>query len=238
LYGGVFPDALMSLSRLIATLHDDSGQVAVPGLVSHESDPLDLTEGEIRQQMGAVPGLQTIGSGGLTSRMWTKPAISVVAVDAPPVGQAINQLVPVARAKISMRIAPGQDPVEAMNALRAHLLANVPWGADLTIVHTEMGAPFHLPVSGTAPEAWKTAMREVWGTDVVEMGVGGSIPFVADFSSRYPASAIVLTGCGEPTSAVHAPNESQHLGDLENCILAEAIALRLVGSGAPATHGA
>ena len=74
-------------------------------------------------------------------------------------------------------------------------------------------------------------MSEVWGTDVVEMGVGGSIPFVADFSARYPDAAILLTGCGDPTSAVHAPNESQHLGDLENSVLAEAIALRLVGSG-------
>jgi len=114
--------------------------------------------------------------------------------------------------------------------LRTHLLDHVPWGADLTILHGEMGSPFHLPISGPAPEAWKAAMQEVWGTEVIEMGVGGSIPFVADFSSRFPESAILLTGCGDPTSAIHAPNESQHLGDLEKCVLAEAIAIRLVGS--------
>ena len=228
MYGGVFPDALTTLARLLSTLHDDDGNVAIAGLVSEESDPLDLTEDEVRQQMGTVPGLQQMGSGSITGRMWTKPAISVLSVDAPPISEAINQLVPVARAKVSMRIAPGQDPAAAMNALRSHLLANVAWGADLTFLGQEMGSAFHLAVSGPAPEAWKTAMQQVWGSDVVQMGIGGSIPFVADFSTRFPDAAILLTGPGDPTSAVHAPNESQHLGDLEKSVLAEAIALRLL----------
>lgn len=231
MYGGAFPDALTTLARLLATLHDEEGNVAVSGLVAYEADPLDLTEEEVRDQMGTVPGLHSIGDGGLTSRLWTKPAISVLAVDAPPIAEAINQLVPVARAKVSMRIAPGQDPSAAMNALRAHLLENVPWGADITFVSSEMGSAFHLAISGPAPTAWKEAMREVWGTEVVEMGVGGSIPFVADFSNRYPDAAILLTGPGDPTSAVHAPNESQHLGDLEKSVLAEAMALALLAEG-------
>ena len=84
-----------------------------------------------------------------------------------------------------------------------------------TFLAEEMGSAFQLAISGPAPEAWKTAMQQVWGTDVVEMGVGGSIPFVADFSARFPDAAILLTGPGDPTSAVHAPNESQDLGDLE-----------------------
>lgn len=231
MYGGVFPDAITTLARLLATLHDDDGNVAIPGLVSEESDPLDLTEEEVRDQMGTVPGLRQMGSGSITGRMWTKPAVSVLAVDAPPIREAINQLVPVARAKVSMRIAPGQDPVAAMNALRSHLLDNVPWGADLTFLSEEMGSAFELAISGPAPEAWKSAMQHVWGSHVVEMGVGGSIPFVADFSERFPQAAILLTGPGDPTSAVHAPNESQHLGDLEKSVLAEAIALRLLAGG-------
>ena len=231
MYGGVFPDAVTTLARLVATLHDDDGNVAVRGLVSSESDPLDLTEDEIREQMGTVPGLETIGSGGLTGRMWSKPAVSVLAFDAPRVSEAINQLVPVARAKVSMRIPPGQDPVGAMNALRSHLLDNIEWGAQLTFVSEEMGSPFQLAMAGPAPEAWKKAMSTVWGTEVVEMGVGGSIPFVADFSERYPHSAILLTGPGDPGSGAHAPNESQHLDDLEKSILAQAIALRLLADG-------
>ena len=124
MFGGAFPDAVTTLARLLATLHTEDGDVAVPGLVSGEADPLDLTEDEVRSAMGAVPGLSALGSGSLTGRMWTKPAIAVLAVDAPPLSQAINQLVPVARAKVSMRLAPGQDPDDAMNALR-----------DLSLIH-------------------------------------------------------------------------------------------------------
>jgi len=61
------------------------------------------------------------------------------------------------------------------------------------------------------------------------MGVGGSIPFVADFAHRYPDAAILLTGVADPTSRAHGPNESQDLSELEKGVLAEAIALRLLG---------
>ena len=229
LYGGVFPDAITTLARLLSTLHTDSGDVAVEGLVASESDPLDLTEDEIRSAMGTVPGLSQIGSGGLTSRMWTKPSISVLAIDAPGLDEAINQLVPVASAKVSMRIAPGQEPAAAMNALRTHLLEQVPWGAEVTVTGVESGQAFQLPLAGPAVDAFRSSMAEVWQTDVVEMGVGGSIPFVADFSSRYPEAAILLTGAGDPTSAVHAPNESQDLDDLEKAVLAQAMALGKLG---------
>lgn len=228
LFGGVFPDALMVLARLLSSLHDDRGEVAVPGLVATEADPLDLTEEEIRAQMGTVAGLETIGSGGLTSRLWTKPAVDILAVDAPRVAEAINQLVPVARAKVSMRIAPGQDADAAMNALRTHLLDHVPWGAEVTVVPVEKGDAFALDASGPAYEAWQAAMEEAWGRRPVFMGVGGSIPFVAAFSEKLPEASILLTGAGDPTSAIHAPNESQDLGDLEKSVLAEAIALRLL----------
>lgn len=230
-FGGVFPDAIMSLVRLLSTLHTDDGAVAIPGLVSGDTDPLDLTEHELRAQIGAVPGLAQIGSGGLTSRLWTMPAISILAMDVPPISQAINQLVPVARAKVSMRTAPGQDPDNAMNALRAHLLANAPWGVDVTVFGVEKGSAFQLTSQGPAADAWRSAMREVWGTDPIEFGAGGSIPFVADFSRRYPDAAILLTGPGDPTSAIHAPNESQDLEDLEKSILAQALALAKLAEG-------
>jgi acetylornithine deacetylase/succinyl-diaminopimelate desuccinylase-like protein len=224
-FGGVFPDAIASMIKLLATLHTDDGDVAVPGLVGTESDPLDLTEEELRDQLGAVPGLAQIGSGGLTSRLWTKPAISVLAMDVPSIAHSINQLVPVARAKVSMRIAPGQDPDDAMNALRSHLLSNAPWGVDVTVYGVELGSAFELTTEGDAANAWKEAMTDVWGAPPFEIGAGGSIPFVADFARRYPDAAILLTGCGDPTSAIHAPNESQDLDDLEKSILAQARAL-------------
>jgi cysteinylglycine-S-conjugate dipeptidase len=228
-FGGVFPDAITSLARLLATLHDDEGNVAVPGLTAYEREELDLTEDEIREIMGTPPGLQQIGTGGLTSRMWTKPAISVLALDAPRVSEAINQLVPVASAKVSMRIAPGQDPDAALHALRDHLLSNAPWGVDVTVTGVEKGSAFQLATSGPAAEAWQDAMRTVWETEPVEMGAGGSIPFVADFARLFPDATILLTGAGDPTSAIHAPNESQDLGDLQKAILAQVLAINALG---------
>ena len=228
LFGGLYPDALTSLCRVLATLHHDDGTVAVEELVSEEVEGLEFGEEEAARLAGAVEGLQTLGSGTLVSRLWTRPAISVLAIDAPPLSEAINQLVPVARAKVSMRIAPGQDVPAALNALRSHLESHVPWGAELTIRGTESGEGFSLATTGPAFEAWKEGMRKAWGSEPVEMGVGGSIPFVAAFSEKLPDAPILLTGAGDPTSSVHAPNESQDLDDLRKAILAETVALRLL----------
>jgi cysteinylglycine-S-conjugate dipeptidase len=228
-FGGLFPDAITALVRLLSTLHDDDGSVAVEGLVAYEREELDLTTDEIREIMGAPPGLQEIGSGGITSRLWTKPAISVLALDAPPVSEAINQLVPTASAKVSMRLAPGQDAGAALDALRRHLLDHAPWGVDVTVTGTDKGSAFQLATTGPAADAWRDAMRQVWGTEPVEMGAGGSIPFVADFSALFPDATILLTGAGDPTSAIHAPNESQDLGELRNSILAQVLAIHALG---------
>ena len=228
-FGGVFPDALTSLCRLLASLHDERGNVAVPGLLSEESDPIDLTEDDLRAAAGALEQVELIGTGGLTSRLFSKPAISVLAIDAPRIDEAINQLVPVASAKVSMRIAPGQDGPAAMAALRRHLEDNVPWGAQLTISEEGYGDAFKLETEGAAYDAFRQAMVEAWGVEVVETGVGGSIPFVASFSERMKGAPILLIGAADPTSSIHGPNESQDLADLEKAVLAETIALRLLG---------
>lgn len=227
-FGGAVPDAITTLARLLASLHDQHGEVAVPGLLSEDTTALHLTEDDLRDQAGPVPGIELIGSGSITSRLWTKPAISVLAIDAPPLGEAINQLVPVARAKISLRIAPGDNPHRAMEALVEHLEANIEWGAELTVTPGGTGEAFALDTSGPAFDSFREAFAEAWGAETQEMGVGGSIPFVADFAERYPHAAILLTGVADPTSRAHGPNESQDLNELRNGVLAEAIALRLL----------
>lgn len=228
-YGGVVPDALTALVRLLATLHNDDGSVAIEGLVSEEMDTeLDVSEELVRAQTGAVEGLELIGQGSLASRLWSRPAISTLAIDAPPVAEAINQLVPVARAKVSMRVPPGQDAMQALEALKAHLRANVPWGAELSFFFEETGEATELETDNFAVAAWAEAFKEAYGVDHVEMGAGGSIPFIATFKEMFPGAPILVKGCGDPTSAIHAPNESQDLGDLEKATLSEAIAFRLL----------
>jgi len=228
-FGGAIPDAITSLARLLATLHDEHGEVVVPGLLSGDTTTLDMSEAELRSQADPVTSIELLGSGSITSRLWTKPAISVLAIDAPPLSEAINQLVPVARAKVSLRIAPGDDPQRAMDALEAHLLGNVEWGAEVTVARGATGEAFALDTSGAAYDIFRDAFAAAWGRETQEMGMGGSIPFVADFAERYPEAAILLTGVADPTSRAHGPNESQDLDELRNGVLAEAIALRLLG---------
>lgn len=227
-FGGAVPDALTALVRTLATLHDDAGRVAVPGLVAVEAPPVDLTDAELLRQVDAVPGVELIGEGSLVSRLWTRPAVSVLALDAPPVAEAINQLVPVARAKVSLRLAPGQDVAAARAALIHHLESHVPWGAQVSVTPGSMGEPFALATSGPAYEAFRSAFAAAWGRPTVEMGVGGSIPFVAAFAARYPDATILLTGIADDKSRAHGPDESVDLDDLRRGILAEAIALRLL----------
>jgi acetylornithine deacetylase/succinyl-diaminopimelate desuccinylase-like protein len=231
-YGGAFPDALTVLVRTLATLHDERGRVAVSGLVSGPSDPLDLTEDELRAWTGARPRLELIGEGALTARMWTYPAIDVLGIDAPSTVEAANRIVPWAKAKVSMRIPPGQDPDHALTALTKHLESNVPWGADVTVTPEAAGAPFALTTQGPAFEAMRRGMREAFGRDAVDMGAGGSIPFVAAFAETFPDAALLLTGAMDPTTNAHSEDESVDLADLERSTLAEALFLGYLGQPA------
>jgi len=230
MFGGAIPDALTTLTRVLAGLHDADGNVAVPGLVTGEAPELDLAEEELRSQAGVLDGVDLIGTGSLTTRLWMKPAISVLAIDAPPVDEAINQLVPMARAKVSMRIAPGQDTAVAMDALVAHI-ENLPaWGARVTVTPHESGEAFALTADDPRVRAFRDGLAEAWGREAVDMGVGGSIPFVAAFSDAYPDAAILLTGVADPTSRAHGPDESLDLDEFQRGMLAEAIALRNLAS--------
>ena len=159
-----------------------------------------------------------------------QPAISVLALDAPPVAEAINQLVPVARAKVSMRLAPGQEPEAALKALTDHLTSSAPWGANVSVTPGATGEAFELDSTGPIYDAFRAAFAASWGTESVEVGQGGSIPFVSAFSDQYPQAAILLTGVADHRSQAHAPDESLDLDELRKGALAEAIALRLLGA--------
>jgi acetylornithine deacetylase/succinyl-diaminopimelate desuccinylase-like protein len=224
-YGGPVPDAITALARVLVSLHDERGNVAVPGLVAEDADPLDLTEDEVRAWAGVRPGVELLGTGTLTGRLWTRPAVSVLGVDAPSIGAATNQLVPSARAKVSLRLSPGQDPGPAAETLRAHLVANAPWGAEVTVTPGAGAWPCRVVAKGPAFDAIRRAFMDSYGVEAVEQGAGGTIPLVSAFAERYPDAALLLTGAGDPTSNLHSENESLDLGDLERSVVAEALFL-------------
>ncbi len=230
-YGGPVPDALTALARLLATLHDDHGDVAVRGLVSEPADPLDLTEEGFRAEAGVLDGVRLIGTGTLTARLWAGPALSVVGIDAPAVDGAGMLLVPSARAKVALRIGPGDDAAAARDALVAHLETHAPWGAQVTVSAGEPVAPFRAVTTGPAYAAARTAFGEAWGVPPVEVGVGGLIGFLAPFVRTFPAAEVLITGVEDPDTRAHAPDESLHLGDFERACLGEALLLHRLGAG-------
>ncbi|MGP0223156.1 dipeptidase [Paenarthrobacter sp. NCHU4564] len=225
MFGGPVLDAPTVLARLIATLHDDDGNVAVAGLVARDDVAVDLTEAEYRADASVLDGVKLAGSGSIASRLWTKPALSIIGIDVPAVAVASNTLIPAAKAKFSMRLAPGQDPDAAMEALRLHVESNVPFGAAVTFTPGERGDAFSTDTSSAAAKVALWALEEAWGVKPVEMGIGGSIPFIADLTEVYPDVSILVTGVEDPDSRAHSANESLHIGDFRNAVLAEALML-------------
>lgn len=230
MYGGAALDAVTAMVRLLATLHDDHGNVAVPGLLSGEAADLDLPEDQLRADAGVLDGVVLIGEGSLTSRLWAKPALTVVGFDATSTAEASNTLAPRCTAKISLRVAPGQDADEAYQILAEHLRANAPWGAQVEVRVRETGQPFAADVDGPAYDAARAAFADAWGVEPVDMGIGGSIPFIADFAALYPDAAILVTGVEDPDTRAHGADESLHLGEFERVCLAEAVLLERLGS--------
>ena len=224
-YGGVVPDALTALCRLLATLHDDQGNVAIAGLGTASPPALDYPPQRLKAESGLLEGVHWIGTGSFVERMWCKPAISVIALDATPIARASNTLIPVARAKISARIAPGEDAAQAFAALLTHLNDHAPWGAQVTVTDGQTAEPSLIDFAGPYAGAAHAAFREAWGVEPVFVGQGGSIPMVADFSKAFPDATILITAVGDPHSRAHGANESLHLGDFAAACLAETLML-------------
>lgn len=224
-FGGVVPDALTALCRLLATLHDEAGNVAIEGLVSGPGLDLDYPEDRLQEETGLLEGVSQTGDGSVVERMWFKPSASVLAIDATPVAKASNTLVPSARAKVSVRLVPGQDPAAAARALEEHLRSNAPWGARVEIDSEQAGAPSRITLDGPRAEAARAAFREAFGVDAVEIGCGGSIPIVAEFADRNPGALVLVTAVTDPNSRMHGIDESLDLGDFAKAALAETLLL-------------
>jgi len=264
MYGGPVPDALTSLCRLLATLHDEVGDVAIAGLVANPGSPPEgsaelpvdfrvdaggvavsgidaasggdpsvpeLDEAGFRADAGLLDGVQLIGSGPLTERLWAKPSVTVLGIDATPADDAANVLTPSARAKVSLRIPPGQDPAGAMRALTDHLLLHAPWGARVTVVPGAAGEAYAADPGGEVYAAARSALAEAFGAEPVLAGMGGSIPLVAGYTAVHPGATVLITAVEDPQTRAHSTDESMHLGDFASACVAEALLLDSLGRG-------
>ncbi|MFY7862301.1 MAG: dipeptidase [Rhodoluna sp.] len=225
MFGGAVPDAMTATLRLLASLHDAAGDVAVKGLHSTKAANLDFSEHQLREDSGLLDGVSTIGTGSILDRIWAKPSITVIGIDAMSVPMSSNTLLPSVKAKISMRIAPGQDPQDALGLLRAHLEEHVPFGARLTYGEVELGKPFEANSSGWAKKLAEASLSAAFGNDSVDIGIGGSIPFIADLLEVFPSAQILVTGVEDADSRAHSPNESVHVDTLRGAMVAESLFL-------------
>jgi cysteinylglycine-S-conjugate dipeptidase len=230
MWGGLVPDALMTLSRLIASCHDDEGNVVVEGLYAGPAADVEYPEERLRAESGAVPSVRWIGSGSTVERLWTKPALSIIGLDAPKSAGSSNTLVPAAKARFSLRIAPGDTVASARAALTRHLEQRVPWGAELTVTLVDVGEATRIDATGPAYDAARAAFAEAWdGTEPIDMGVGGSIPFIAEFLDAFPDASVLVTGVEDPDTRAHGANEGLHLAEFERVVEAEARLLAKLG---------
>ncbi|MCU1632381.1 MAG: dipeptidase [Micrococcaceae bacterium] len=231
MFGGPVLDAPTLLARLIATLHDDAGDVAIAGLTSGDHATVDYAEQDYRSDASVLDGVQLAGTGSIASRLWHKPALSIIGMDIPSVALSSNTLLPRARAKFSLRLAPGQEPAAAMDAVRAHVESHAPFGAKVTFTPGETGSPFRTDTTEPASRLALEALEEAWGVQAVEAGMGGSIPFIADLTELFPSAQILITGVEDPDSRAHSANESLHLDEFRKAVLAEAILLARINAG-------
>src|SRR5262245_7000859 len=237
-FGGAAPDALLALLRALDSLHDEHGDVTVPGLRREEWTGASYSDEEFRELAEIAPGVPFFGTGGLGERVWTGPAVTVTGIDVLPVDKAVNAVVPYARAKLSLRVHPEQDPLEAQAALVSYLEELHPFGVSLTVHTAETGQGFAAATSGPAYAAARAALASAWGSEPVSFASGGSIPLVNALQEAAPDAEMLLIGTTDGFANIHAPNERVLLDEFEKAVAAEAEFFGRFAEPAAAREGA
>jgi len=231
--GGLVPDPVLALARMLATLVNDSGDPAFDGCWDDYEPP----SAEERARLDALPhnvdrlrtdwrlrdSVDLCGDPDthVYERLWLRPAVTVIGIDGHPIAGSSNQIVAEAAARVSVRVGRGQDPARLNRALQAHFERRVPHGLELTVRPIEAVPAWHCDPTGWAFDAATRALRIGFGTDPVFMGVGGTIPFVGPFAEAFGGIPALLLGPADPSSRIHGEDESLHLGDWHSLIRSE-----------------
>ena len=226
MFGGPAPDALQALIRMLATLRDARGNTTIQGLDGTATWPgVDYPARQFRADAHLLPGTDLLGSGTVADMLWSRPAVTVLGIDCPPVVGSAPAIPAQARAVVSLRVPPGMDAKHAQDALIAHLHAVTPWHAKVQIEPETPGQPFAARTDGPAYAAMSHALEQAYGRPTTTEGQGGSIPLCNVLRETFPDAEIMLTGVEEPRCLIHAPNESVDPAEIEHMALAEALFL-------------
>ena len=222
-YGGAAPDALIVLVRALSGLWDENGDVAVEGLRREEWTGEAYTDEEFRRLAELEPGMPIVGTGGIGSKIWSGPGITVLGIDCPAVDGAPAAVQAYARAVLNVRVHPEQPAAEAQAAVLRHLEAQRPFGVPLTLTVGATGDGFRARSSGPAWDAMVAAMTTAWGADTVEIATGGAIPLVKAMSEGVPDAAMFVFGSTDSFANIHGPNERVLVDEWEKALLAETL---------------
>jgi acetylornithine deacetylase/succinyl-diaminopimelate desuccinylase-like protein len=231
-WGGPVPDAVRILARLVADLENADGSLNVPGLYRSVAKTgarqlrriraLPFDESKFRASAAMRAGTRLVGEKAYSvwERLWTRPSLTVIALEAHPLQGSSNQIIDSARARLSLRTVPDMDAGKAGALLVKKLTSRPPAGAKVTARVTSASQWWTTDPEGPAFEAARRALRAGFGRDAAMIGAGGSIGFVTPFSDALGGVPCLLMGVEDPSSAIHSENESLHLGDFRKAIRA------------------
>ncbi len=225
MWGGPAPDAATALGVILGRLVDARGVPAVPGLFDGVPElseaerarlaALPFDEQEFRDDAGMLPGSGFAGEPerSVYERLWHRPALALTALEGMPMEGAANQLMAEACARVGVRIPPGQDPEAVRDAVVDFLRADPPWGVTVE-TKCDVAVPgWATETEGPAFDAARRAMALGFGCEPVEIGCGGSIPFVGPFVEVLSGAPALLLGLEDPPCNAHGENESLDLQD-------------------------
>ncbi len=216
MYGGAVVNPAMALARILATLHDEDGRVAIEGFY----DDVHPFPDAVREGMRALPfddetfraevGAPALGGEpGYTvlERLWTRPTCEVNGLLSGYTGEGAKTVLPAqAMAKVSCRLVPAQEPARIEALMQAHVERVAPAGVTVRVEHLHGGRPWRADLEGPLFDAARRALAGAFPNPPVVVGEGGSIPVVGDFESILGAP-VLLVGFGLPGENAHAPNE-------------------------------
>lgn len=233
MWGGPLPDPAMALSKALASLVDDQGKIAVPGILDQvrkmtpaeeaELAKIPCNEEDFRKQSGIVPGARLLKEGPSPAvQVWRFPSLSVNAIQASSRAQAGNVINDAAWAKVTIRVVADMDPERTMQLLEDHIRKHVPWGLEVKFHHEACNGAWAERGAGPAFEAAETALARGYGKAPYKIGCGGSIPFVKPFADALGGAPALLIGVEDPYTDAHGENESLLVSDLRKAIISQA----------------
>ncbi len=228
MWGGPVPDPVSGLCKMLASLTNADGSIAIPGILDKVKPltgperksiaALPGDEAHFRKQAGLLDGVQLLGGRHPWETNWRHPSLAINAIQASSRKDARNIICESAWARVGIRIVPDLDPTDVQKKLLAALKKSVPWGLELHLHSEQAVGAWYTDSSHPAFQAAFRALKKGYGTEAVAIGAGGSIPFVEPFARELGGVPALLIGVEDPYTNAHSENESLHLGDWEKSV--------------------